>query len=277
MASISKPVGKNVNSSYSDTVIVQLLLNKFIMPGYLALTPLVVDGKCGKKTIAAIRTFQASFLGWNKTDGRVDPGGTTLDRLNGPVTQPQWGDPSENTRQSVLKVLDGSQTAFVNFTIHGLGIHTFQFAQIYAHIAERDIEVLWDPAEGDGANYNVTTDRMTLGFQWADTVRRRSIVVHEAVHAILDLRATPITTVKSEAAAFVGQALYERHVTGKAFFETNFYLIPTRAVADIIATDIIAGKQAGDDQLKLLYDMIAAIPFAPYNQPYSTLMCNGIG
>ena len=276
MTNISKPVGKNVDSSYADTVIVQLFLNKFIMPGYLALTPLVVDGKCGKKTIAAIRTFQAAFLGWNKTDGRVDPGGTTIERLNGPVTQPQWGDPSENTRQSVLKVLDGSQTAFVNFTIHGLGIHAFNFAQIYAHIASRDIEVLWDPAEGDGANYNVKTDRMTLGFQWADTVRRRSIVVHEAIHAILDLRATPITTVKSEAAAFVGQGLYVRHVTGKAPVETNFQLLPTRAAADAIAVEIIAGRSPGEYQLKFLYDMIAAIPFAPYNQPYSTLMCNGI-
>jgi len=44
--------------------------------------PLAVDGICGRKTIRAIQTFQLHHFGWRGADGRVDPYGPTLAKLD---------------------------------------------------------------------------------------------------------------------------------------------------------------------------------------------------
>jgi hypothetical protein len=43
---------------------------------------LKIDGKCGPKTIQAIRDFQKKHFGWSGCDGRIDPAGQTLRKLN---------------------------------------------------------------------------------------------------------------------------------------------------------------------------------------------------
>jgi hypothetical protein len=64
--------GRNIRS---DVITVQQLLEKNgVSPGR-------IDGLCGKRTVDAILRFQARFL--SHPDGRVDPGGQTLRRLNG--------------------------------------------------------------------------------------------------------------------------------------------------------------------------------------------------
>lgn len=40
------------------------------------------DGLCGPKTIAAIQKFQVHHFGWSGADGRVDPNGQTIHKLN---------------------------------------------------------------------------------------------------------------------------------------------------------------------------------------------------
>lgn len=43
---------------------------------------LMVDGRCGPKTLDAIRKFQSRQFGVGGADGRADPNGRTLARLN---------------------------------------------------------------------------------------------------------------------------------------------------------------------------------------------------
>lgn len=89
MADIQKSVGKGGKNDIWDVMVVQLLLNKFIIPGCLpGVKPLGADGVYGNKTAEAITTFQKSILGFNSPDGRVDPSGKTLSALNGPL---KWG------------------------------------------------------------------------------------------------------------------------------------------------------------------------------------------
>lgn len=89
MASIQRPVGLKCNgigNDASDVYVVQVLLNKFLLVGCLGpIIPLVVDGQCGNKTCEALYAFQRGIMGWKKSDMRVDPGGATLARLNGPL------------------------------------------------------------------------------------------------------------------------------------------------------------------------------------------------
>jgi peptidoglycan hydrolase-like protein with peptidoglycan-binding domain len=70
---IKASVGKGGTNDKADVIVVQTLLKG---KGY----PIVVDGDCGNKTIAAIADFQTKKFG--KADGRIDPGGSTFKALS---------------------------------------------------------------------------------------------------------------------------------------------------------------------------------------------------
>ena len=82
--SIVESVGRRGKNREADTLQIQLAFN-VIFPT----RPLVVDGDCGRKTIAAIERFQRRFMG--QPDGRIDPGGRSLRRLNSSLPWPQSG------------------------------------------------------------------------------------------------------------------------------------------------------------------------------------------
>ena len=81
-ATIGASVGiKGVNVP-TDVVTVQTLLNKIDRTQGGPAVKLVPDGICGTKTNTAIQQFQLKHFGWKGADGRVDPGGATLQKLN---------------------------------------------------------------------------------------------------------------------------------------------------------------------------------------------------
>jgi len=80
LAALWKPVGSGGANRADDTLAVQVALNAVPVPLGGPEVPLKPDGKVGPKTIGAIRRFQQY---WTKViDGRVDPGGPTVEALN---------------------------------------------------------------------------------------------------------------------------------------------------------------------------------------------------
>jgi hypothetical protein len=80
--SIMQPVGLRGVNLRNDVVTVQELLN-LVKPAEGGANPqLKVDGVAGPRTRNAIQTFQLKYFGWKLADARVDPGGTTLKKLN---------------------------------------------------------------------------------------------------------------------------------------------------------------------------------------------------
>jgi hypothetical protein len=79
---ISGSVGQDGKNRKPDVVTVQELLNKVPVPAGGPQVPLKVDGLAWSKTIAAVKRFQSVKLGHKWPDGRVDPGGKTLSKLN---------------------------------------------------------------------------------------------------------------------------------------------------------------------------------------------------
>lgn len=77
---INASVGKDGVNAKADVKIVQALLNNFVTR--LGLKTLETDGDCGAGTRKAIREFQKQILGLAEPDGRVDPGGQSLAKLN---------------------------------------------------------------------------------------------------------------------------------------------------------------------------------------------------
>ena len=82
MATIRGSVGRGGRNFEDDVKAIQKLLNshtRLIQPVAL----LDVDGDIGSKTVRAITEFQRRVVRLQAPDGRVDPGGRTLSRLNG--------------------------------------------------------------------------------------------------------------------------------------------------------------------------------------------------
>ena len=79
---ISASVGRGGVNRQADTVTIQGLLNRVPVSSGGPTPLLDVDGLCGPITTSAIQNFQLKQWGWALADGRVDPAGPTLARLN---------------------------------------------------------------------------------------------------------------------------------------------------------------------------------------------------
>jgi hypothetical protein len=79
---ILKPVGQGGANVYDDVFDIQYALDQVAPIDGGPSPQLVIDGKCGPKTIGAIRDFQKKHFGWQGCDGRIDPGKQTLAKLN---------------------------------------------------------------------------------------------------------------------------------------------------------------------------------------------------
>ena len=76
-------VGENAKNRETDVRVVQKALNNIMQYNILApLPPLAEDGIAGRKTKVAIRQFQRVAVGMTAPDGRIDPGGKTIVKLN---------------------------------------------------------------------------------------------------------------------------------------------------------------------------------------------------
>jgi hypothetical protein len=73
---------KGAENLPSDVRTVQELLNNVPQSEGGPKVPLIVDGICGTKTKSTIQDFQLHHFGWQLADGRVDPNGPTLGKLN---------------------------------------------------------------------------------------------------------------------------------------------------------------------------------------------------
>lgn len=95
-------VGENAKNRDSDVRIVQKALNNIIQYNILAPLPtLAEDGIAGRKTKVAIRQFQRVAVGMTAPDGRIDPGGKTIGKLNAVINTatklPKTKTPVSNT------------------------------------------------------------------------------------------------------------------------------------------------------------------------------------
>lgn len=91
MATIRNRVGRGQVNQRDDVILVQTLINQQINR-IAPLAPLKVDGLVGDRTINAIMKYQQVVVGLRQPDGRVDPGGKTIQALQG-IAGPGYGYP----------------------------------------------------------------------------------------------------------------------------------------------------------------------------------------
>ncbi len=125
---IAAAVGRGGDNQKPDTRKVQRLLNA-VFPT----RPVSVSGVCDAATVRRIEAFQRRFMA--NPDGRVDPGGRTLRRLNecAPGEQPDWnGDSSKWSREKKLASLDGEMREKVKAVLRTLEHQGFKPRIVYA-------------------------------------------------------------------------------------------------------------------------------------------------
>lgn len=118
-------------------------------------------------------------------------------------------------RREAIRALAGPVVARVSVRYAGQVITGTTLAAVANRVIDGDISVVVDPAlRSYEAEYDSGTDTFHLGFRRAVSTTQKALIVHEAVHAALDLRAASrLTVAESESLAYVVQCFFVREQT----------------------------------------------------------------
>ncbi len=118
---------------------------------------------------------------------------------------------SPATVSAIEKLLkDRSATSLVNFTLGPIQVTAALLADVGKAVAAGKIKVVIDPTISHDAIYNAKSNQLQLKRNVsAPGLLERALIVHEATHAINDMRKLGRTpNIDDEAAAYIAQALY---------------------------------------------------------------------
>lgn len=155
---ITRSVGRNGFNAHEDVKTIQLLLN-LNLGKLVPLRPLSVDGGIGGSTIGAIEEFQRRELSQARPDGRVDPGGRTLEGL-------REGIPPELTVETLGGIMINASSARVNLYFAALtwkmdeyGIDTpLRQAHFLAQLAHESGQFVYTEEIASGEAYEGRAD-----------------------------------------------------------------------------------------------------------------------
>ena len=110
----------------------------------------------------------------------------------------------------VESVLSRDETMRINFSLENFWVHGLHFFGVLCALRNKTITVRHDPALGvNDARYSYQGDRFYFGFQeLAGNVTREATVVHEAMHAAMDISRKAQRLRVSEGCAYIAGALY---------------------------------------------------------------------
>lgn len=118
-------------------------------------------------------------------------------------------------RRLVVEALSGPVVNRINVSHAGHTITGRTLTVIANRVIDREIGVVVDSKAGSGeAAYDSSTDTFHLGFSSASSRTRKALIIHEAVHAALDMHtASAVSVAQSESLAYVVQSFYVREYT----------------------------------------------------------------
>lgn len=246
MVAIKSSVGRNGVNRADDVIAIQKLLNRFIGPGRLLGDPLVTDGVAGDLTKNAIGSFQRVYLGFNSPDKRVDPNGQTLAKLNGPTTAAKLNPTLSPQVEGAVTMLRGSAVNAVRFQMGSFSIQPSHFRRVADVMEAGRVDVVQLSGMGDGALYTHANGgrlggTLTVGFERPRTSYQKSVLLHEATHAVCDDWGRMMPTQTAEALAHLAQGIYYYELVKRHFSIVNGW------TSDVLTTCVnIAIRMKGD-------------------------------
>ena len=122
----------------------------------------------------------------------------------GKISIPNMPTADKDAKKLVLATLRGSPTRRIDFGVGPVYIRGSDYERVAKAVEGDGITVKADVRLSSKAFYNPATNRMTVNPEQPD----EALIVHEATHAIFDLRAIPTIVEESEGIAYIAQALY---------------------------------------------------------------------
>lgn len=162
-------VGTKGRNDLADVKVVQAALNLSHSVKFKH-QRLLVDGKAGARTAAAIEQFQRDIVGLSRPDGRVDPGGKTLRSLKAHTRKGLSEDAllaimALGKRQTINTYLPLMKVAFPKYRI----IAPLRMAHFFAQVGHESMSFVYTEELASGAAYE---GRIDLGnTQKGDGVR----------------------------------------------------------------------------------------------------------
>jgi hypothetical protein len=113
--------------------------------------------------------------------------------------------------QTALQILRDPIASSMTFSAGGLQLGPGDILSVASAIESGHITVIHRPCMRWTAQYRSgTKNQLLIPFASSPALGMRALMVHEAVHAAMDLDRTPLTMQQSEALAYIAQALYLR-------------------------------------------------------------------
>ncbi|WP_406698798.1 hypothetical protein V5E97_07915 [Singulisphaera sp. Ch08] len=193
----------------------------------------------------------------------LPPPGWQMDPSVGVPPKPQrppmgFGDVA--AAQIVLSTLGSAPMGWINFHIGPYHINTLEFRKIADRIRSGTFAVYRLPGDAEKAEYDPEANALHIRFGW-DIVDKANIV-HEAVHAIFDLKkACNIFTLDDEAAAYLAESLYaqayvlpsdRRQLVGRYEEDQAIFM-----QSYLLARSVLEGAELGDADFDPLRNAIA--------------------
>jgi len=166
-------------------------------------------------------------------------------------------------KQLILSVLRDPGAGQVKFKIGTFELRAGDLTLVAQAIATGKITVIHRPSGGHMASYWSGFNRFVIPYYQNASVNDKALIIHEAVHAAMDIRKMPQTMEQAEAIAYIAQAMYlQQHGLnmGNSVVSPSFAVNPANFIgftgifskASSIAADIIAGNDVSDLDLILL-------------------------
>jgi hypothetical protein len=128
---------------------------------------------------------------------------------------PQWdfrgpGPKQKEAQQTVLTILRGAVAANLSFNLGRVRLRPGDLPAVASAIETGKITLIHRPTLGHMAIYDSQRNRMAIPFASLPPPSSQALVVHEAVHAVMDMRKVTLNSIESEIMAYVAQALFLR-------------------------------------------------------------------
>lgn len=166
-------------------------------------------------------------------------------------------DNDEAARKIVLRTLLGATAQKVHFSLSGARVWPGDMSAIASYIMQNKIRVRFDKTIAPRARYRprgVDANSMALG-SLASGSAERALIVHEAVHAMQDVRSEGFNIRRAETMAHVAQCLYLLHEGHSSPPVGTIF-----QKAWLAATNIFYSGSASDEDASDVYDAVGRDP-----------------
>jgi hypothetical protein len=142
----------------------------------------------------------------------------------------------------VVAILKDEHCRKMDFYIAGLHVNGSGLGEVAKQIADGGIAVCGRDDLKTAGRYRATRDELQVQNDLAGALTdetKRALLVHEAVHALSDMRSQKMNDMEAESAAFIAQALYQlKHRGGKKW--------KSKVAIFVAALDVVIAKGLND-------------------------------